>query len=338
MPGLRELKHMTKKTTTAIKEGTRSANRPAGRATGSFEELLAAATPSSWDNQGGAPESAHARLDHILDQHRTFDDEHSPGGDVDDALLQLVDRASSWAAPTQRQASSPRRPTWIIHDPTDNWVVDRAGGNAIYLHYLPAWRSRALVSFVEYSHPLMANAVIEDLLEDNLFATVRPDIAHSLLDIALERRSRVSPAVLGACTQAIAATDLLGDRYFGLLINQKDYDERSTTVGAIFLSAAASFRWWSIAQQRVYASPSEGTPVTESSASGWRASRLPTPAQVRALIGRQVHRFADAVMEQLYTAMLPLDAALPPIEQTDLLTSPARSPSQPVQRPHRASG
>ncbi|TCC33889.1 hypothetical protein E0H75_42285 [Kribbella capetownensis] len=198
------------KNISAIDEQARPPSGAAGGAgEDSFAELLAAATPRNWDNYGGAPESAHARLDEALRQRRAFDREDNYGGDVDDALVQLIDRASACTEPSHGR--TPSRPTWIIHDTSDNWVVDRAGDAVIYLHYLPEWRSRELVSFVEYSDPITANAVVADLLEENLFATIRPDIARMLVHLAFEPHRRMPPAFLRACTQAMETVDFFGE-------------------------------------------------------------------------------------------------------------------------------
>jgi hypothetical protein len=219
------------KTTTACDEMTRSALGPAGAgeapgAADNFDDLLAASSFGPPTSDGGAPEAAHRRLDEKLKQFHSSDT--TAEGDIDDALVHLVDRASRIIDGNHRLCYDAtnmlrQRPTWVFPTDASHWAVDRAGSEVIYLRYLPARDSQQVVAFVEYSDPWSAQAVIADLAETNVFATVRPDVARVLVSLAFDRQTR-SQAILSACEQAIVASGLFDHNDLGQVTEEREGD------------------------------------------------------------------------------------------------------------------
>ncbi|MFI5736084.1 hypothetical protein ACIA49_38580 [Kribbella sp. NPDC051587] len=225
----------TKMNTAACGEMPRPAHGPAGGGAGTISDLLQdfddLLDGSSFNTPGnpGAPADAHALLDQMRQQ-RNLGTVASEG-DIDDALVHLVDRASrndGTAPPYWRcgelTAVHLRRPTWVYPLPHDTaYAIDRGGPDVILLRHLSAGASQKVVSFVEYSDPWSARAVVDDLLETNVFATVRPDVARLLITLILDRQTN-SEAIMKACEQAIAASCLFTDNNLTLLISEEEGD------------------------------------------------------------------------------------------------------------------
>jgi hypothetical protein len=258
-------------TNTACGEMTRSAFGPAGPGgdpgatdtCDSFDDLLAG---SSFNTPGnpGAPESAHILLDQMWQQ-STLEDV-APEGDVDDALIHLIDRAAqvspsaTWADQFGNDryhglgtchsilfdisgSSRPLpRPTWVYPLTDDRCVIDRAGAQVIALRHLSPGISRQVVSFVEYGDPQTAQAVVADLIETNVFAAIRPEVATHLVMLVFDRRT-TSQAILSACEQAITASGLFNDLELSQFAEKKGgdaYDQFENHIAIPFPAKAAA--------------------------------------------------------------------------------------------------
>jgi hypothetical protein len=218
--------------TTAIEEQPRPATQSAGEGSSSFRDLLALASiPDAdedidFEDEDEAPLSEHALLDQFLAEHETPNT--CKGGDIDDVLVQLVGRAAdathaqesySDAGPVDLHTADPaaqyqewlRRPS--VRPKTclerDTWSAPRTSWLCTPRH-LPQRDSLRIVAFIRYGDPGAAREVIHDLLDTNVFATVRTDIANWLVEFALSRPS-TPREIRDACAQAVSASDLFGE-------------------------------------------------------------------------------------------------------------------------------
>ncbi|GAB3934068.1 hypothetical protein GCM10029976_042490 [Kribbella albertanoniae] len=219
--------------------------RPDARQSGSeFDQLLEASSlgaPAVLRHEAMTPDSFFVELDAVLDEDYARETKEQPSaqvpeGDVDDALLRLIERGAQpvdWPSSTDPNGVS-SRPTWTY--PSGSYSLgtcllpdhetDFAGEQLIRLWYLPAAESRVVVSFVEYGRPSQVRALLAALQVTNndpvprspespvvtansfeatwnlnLFSYLREDVARSMVSFGLADKVRFEP-IIWACLAA----------------------------------------------------------------------------------------------------------------------------------------
>jgi len=205
-----------------------------------FDQLLEASslgTPDVLRHEAMTPPSFFAELDAALDEDYANEAKEQPRaevreGDVDDALLRLIERGaqSAESPPPATPDGTSSRPTWTY--PIGSFAArtclhsldetDHAGEQLIRLWYLPPAESRVFVSFVEYERPSKVRALLSALLASNqgipstsvdwdwnvnVFSYLREDVARSMVSIGLAHQDGFEP-IVQACSSAIEASHI----------------------------------------------------------------------------------------------------------------------------------